>query len=64
MHKSCGVWSMRLLSPLSPQSNMRDFVVWNPWEENAAKMSDFGDDEFPRMVCVEAAQGRRYSVLS
>ena len=43
---------------------MRDFVVWNPWEENAAKMSDFGDDEFPRMVCVEAAQGRRYSVLS
>ena len=42
---------------------MRDFVVWNPWEESAAKMSDFGDDEFPRMVCVEAAQGR-YSVLS
>lgn len=38
------------------KSNMRDFVVWNPWEENAAKMSDFGDDEFPRMVCVEAAQ--------
>ena len=20
-------------------------VVWNPWEENAKKMADFGDDE-------------------
>jgi len=30
-------------------------VVWNPWAENAAKMGDFGDDEYPTMVCVEAA---------
>ena len=29
-------------------------VVWNPWEENAKKMADFGDDEYPYMVCVEA----------
>ena len=38
---------------------MSDFVVWNPWKENAAKMSDFGDDEYPRMVCVEAAQASK-----
>ena len=30
--------------------------MWNPWIENAAKMSDFGDDEYKGMVCVEAVQ--------
>ena len=29
-------------------------VVWNPWEEKAKAMSDFGDDEYPKMLCVEA----------
>jgi glucose-6-phosphate 1-epimerase len=31
-----------------------DAVVWNPWIEKAKRMEDFGDDEFPKMVCVEA----------
>lgn len=30
-------------------------VVWNPWAEKAAKMADFGDDEWPSMVCVETS---------
>lgn len=30
-------------------------VVWNPWVEKAKKMPDFGDDEWPRMLCVETA---------
>ena len=30
-------------------------VVWNPWIEKAARMSDFGDDEYKYMVCIEAA---------
>lgn len=30
-------------------------VVWNPWIEKARRMSDFGDDEWPRMVCIETA---------
>lgn len=34
--------------------NLPDTVVWNPWSSNAASMSDFGDDEWQRMVCVEA----------
>ena len=47
------------------QSNMTDFVVWNPWKENAAKMSDFGNEEYPGMVCVEAAQAsKRVSVAA
>lgn len=29
-------------------------VVWNPWSEKAKGMSDFGDEEYKEMVCVEA----------
>ncbi|KAI6650879.1 Glucose-6-phosphate 1-epimerase isoform X1 [Oopsacas minuta] len=35
------------------KENFPDTVVWNPWTEGAKKMSDFGDDEFAHMVCVE-----------
>jgi glucose-6-phosphate 1-epimerase len=28
-------------------------VVWNPWVDKARALSDFGDDEWPEMVCVE-----------
>jgi len=30
-------------------------VVWNPWIAKAARMPDFGDNEYPEMVCVETA---------
>jgi len=30
-------------------------VVWNPWDKKAKAMSDFGDDEYKHMLCVEAA---------
>jgi glucose-6-phosphate 1-epimerase len=30
-------------------------VIWNPWIEKAKRMADFGDDEWPAMVCVETA---------
>src|SRR5690606_35955653 len=30
-------------------------VVWNPWARKAAAMADYGDDEWPGMVCLEAA---------
>lgn len=30
-------------------------VVWNPWTAKAAAMADFGDGEWPQMLCVEAA---------
>jgi glucose-6-phosphate 1-epimerase len=30
-------------------------VVWNPWVAKAAAMSDFGDEEWPTMVCAETA---------
>jgi glucose-6-phosphate 1-epimerase len=29
-------------------------VVWNPWVDKAKAMPDFGDDEWPGMLCVES----------
>jgi glucose-6-phosphate 1-epimerase len=30
-------------------------VVWNPWVAKSSAMADFGDQEWPGMVCVETA---------
>ena len=32
-----------------------DVVVWNPWTEVAKGISDMGDDDYRRFMCVEAA---------
>jgi glucose-6-phosphate 1-epimerase len=37
-------------------------VVWNPWSAKAAAMPDFGDDEWPNMVCVETANVLHHTV--
>ncbi len=37
------------------KSNSGSTVVWNPWIEKARKMADFGDEEYPEMLCVETA---------
>ncbi|WP_166785509.1 D-hexose-6-phosphate mutarotase [Cryobacterium cryoconiti] len=37
-------------------------VVWNPWTDKASTLADFGDDEWPGMVCVETANVRRDQV--
>jgi glucose-6-phosphate 1-epimerase len=29
-------------------------VVWNPWTAKSRQMSDFGDEEYERMICVES----------
>ncbi|MBI2501690.1 MAG: D-hexose-6-phosphate mutarotase [Candidatus Latescibacteria bacterium] len=33
----------------------RSTVVWNPWIAKAARLEDFGDQEYRQMVCVETA---------
>ncbi|MCK0113214.1 D-hexose-6-phosphate mutarotase [Ornithinimicrobium sp. F0845] len=49
---------------LIEKSGSPNTVVWNPWVDKGAAMSDFGDDEWPLMVCVEAASvGDRAVVL-
>ncbi|KAL5149492.1 putative glucose-6-phosphate 1-epimerase [Glycine soja] len=37
------------------KDGLPDAVVWNPWDKKAKAMSDFGDDEYKYMLCVEAA---------
>jgi glucose-6-phosphate 1-epimerase len=37
------------------KEGLPDAVVWNPWEKKAKSLSDFGDDEYKHMLCVEAA---------
>lgn len=41
-------------------SGFQDTVVWNPWQEKAASMSDFGNDEFKGMLCIEPANASMY----
>lgn len=37
------------------EEGLTDVVVWNPWADKAAGMSDFGPaDGWKKMVCVEA----------
>lgn len=38
-------------------------VVWNPWVAKAARMADFGDEEWPGMVCVEPANAAENAVM-
>jgi glucose-6-phosphate 1-epimerase len=35
------------------QTEAHTTVVWNPWIAKAKAMPDFGDDEWPEMLCVE-----------
>ena len=37
-------------------------VVWNPWIDKAKRMADFGDDEWPGMLCVETANTGRHRI--
>jgi len=37
------------------KSGSQTTVVWNPWIAKAAALADFGDDEWPRMLCIETA---------
>lgn len=39
-----------------------DTVVWNPWIAKAMAMPDFGDDEWPGMVCVETVNALGHAV--
>lgn len=44
------------------KSGAKTTVVWNPWIAKSAAMPDFGNHEWPHMVCVEAANAFADSV--
>ncbi|KAF7137569.1 hypothetical protein RHSIM_Rhsim07G0007500 [Rhododendron simsii] len=37
------------------KEGLPDVVVWNPWEKKSRAMSDFGDEEYKQMLCVNGA---------
>jgi glucose-6-phosphate 1-epimerase len=37
------------------RTGFADAVVWNPWTDLASRLPDLADDEYLRMLCVEAA---------
>lgn len=36
------------------KTGSRSTIVWNPWIDKSKRMPDFGNDEYPGMVCVES----------
>jgi glucose-6-phosphate 1-epimerase len=42
--------------------NSSTTVVWNPWQQGAAQLSDLGDDEWRQLTCVEASNILRSAV--
>jgi glucose-6-phosphate 1-epimerase len=44
------------------KENSASTVVWNPWIAKAAAMADFGDHEWPQMLCIETANAASNSV--
>lgn len=45
------------------KSGSASTIIWNPWVEKAQAMTDFGDDEWRSMVCVETANVGDHAVL-
>lgn len=45
--------SVKATGTVGEKSVQVSCVVWNPNKENAAGMSDFGDDQYHDMICVE-----------
>ncbi|KAK4490780.1 hypothetical protein RD792_001492, partial [Penstemon davidsonii] len=37
------------------KEGLPDIVVWNPWEKKSRVITDFGDEEYKQMLCVDAA---------
>jgi glucose-6-phosphate 1-epimerase len=44
------------------KENSLTTVVWNPWVAKAKAMSDLGDDEWMRMVCIEGSNVSDFAV--
>ncbi|XP_021748447.1 putative glucose-6-phosphate 1-epimerase [Chenopodium quinoa] len=37
------------------KDGLPDVVVWNPWDKKSKAMTDFGDEEYKHMLCVDGA---------
>lgn len=39
---------------IADRGGWRSTIVWNPWKERARALSDLGDDEWKKFVCIES----------
>lgn len=44
------------------KQNSRTTVVWNPWVRKAHDLSDFADDEWRQMICIETSNVSGFAV--
>ena len=44
------------------KENSRTTVVWNPWVQKAHSLSDFADDEWMQMICIESSNVSDFAV--
>ena len=44
------------------KTGSRSTIVWNPWIAKSKAMPDFGDDEWPGMICLETANAAENAV--
>jgi glucose-6-phosphate 1-epimerase len=44
------------------KENSRTTVVWNPWVQKARSMSDFDDNEWIKMICIETSNVADFAV--
>jgi glucose-6-phosphate 1-epimerase len=47
---------------LVTKENSRTTVVWDPWVQKAHSLSDFADDEWKQMICVETSNVSDFAV--
>lgn len=45
------------------REGLDDITIWNPWVDKAKGMSDFGDNEYRQMVCVEPGSVSKFQTL-
>ena len=43
------------------KENSRTTVIWNPWSEKAKTISDLGDDQWTKMLCIETSNVLGYA---
>jgi glucose-6-phosphate 1-epimerase len=52
-------WGRRLIVE---KTGSNTTVVWNPWIDKAKALADFGDEEWPSMLCIETCNVHEYGV--
>jgi glucose-6-phosphate 1-epimerase len=52
-------WSRKIVIE---KQNSDSTVVWNPWDKRAKALPDFGDDEWPGMLCIETVNAHENAV--